>query len=83
MKMLQNGSGESCESASTSSIGSSNSHNNANRAPGAQLQHKNSNSLFHNNLTNNNGNGSISATGGTSNLASFPDFTPDLAKQVR
>uniref|UniRef100_U5ER14 Putative ring finger protein unkempt log isoform 1 n=1 Tax=Corethrella appendiculata TaxID=1370023 RepID=U5ER14_9DIPT len=41
--LLQNGSAESSESASTSSLGSNNSSHN--KAPGSQLQQKNSNSL--------------------------------------
>lgn len=73
--MLQNGSGESCESASTSSVGSNNSHS---KAPGSQLHQKNN--LFQNNLTIN-GNSNQTATSGSVNSA-FPDFTDDLTKQV-
>lgn len=76
--MLHNGSSESCESASTSSIGSNNSHNNASKAPGAQLQHK-SNSLYHNSLSNG---GKATSIVSNSTIANFPDFTPDLRKQV-
>lgn len=71
--MLQNGSGESCESASTSSVGSNNSHS---KAPGSQLHQKNN--LFQNNL-NINGNSNQTTTSGSS---AFPDFTDDLTKQV-
>lgn len=78
---LQNGSSESCESASTSSIGSNNSHNNTSKAPGAQLQHKNS-SLYQNSLTNANTNGGKSTSITANSLSGFPDFTPDLRKQV-
>lgn len=83
LQSLQNGSSESCESASTSSIGSNHSHNNTSKAPGAQLQHKNN--LFTQTLTNNNGNGnknSISGAASNSTLTGFPDFTTDLSKQV-
>lgn len=76
--MLHNGSSESCESASTSSIGSNNSHNNASKAPGAQLQHK-SNSLYHNSLSNG---GKATSIVSNSTIANFHDFTPDLRKQV-
>lgn len=75
---LQNGSSESCESASTSSIGSNNSHNNTSKAPGAQLQHKNS-SLYQNSLSNG---GKATSIVSNSTIPSFPDFTPDLRKQV-
>lgn len=79
---LHNGSNESCESASTSSIGSNNSHNNTNKAPGAQLQNKCS--IFQNSLSNNGNSKPTTITAGNSNstLTSFPDFSPDLAKQV-
>lgn len=71
-----NGSGESCESASTSSVGSNHSHS---KAPGAQLQQKHN--LYQNNL---NGNcNQSSANGQISNAMNpFPDFNPDLTKQV-
>lgn len=72
--MLQNGSGESCESASTSSVGSTHSHS---KAPGSQLHQKHH--LFQNNLNNNSNH---TATSGSLNSA-FPDFTDDLTKQVR
>lgn len=75
---LQNGSSESCESASTSSIGSNNSHNNTSKAPGAQLQHKNS-SLFQNSLSNG---GKATSIVSNSTIPNFPDFAPDLRKQV-
>lgn len=82
LQALQNGSSESCESASTSSLGSNNSHNNTSKAPGAQLQHKN-NSLFSNNLVNNNGNASKNnLSGTTSNSTLFGDFSLELRKQV-
>lgn len=79
---LHNGSNESCESASTSSLGSNNSHNNTNKAPGAQLQNKSS--IFHNSLSNNGNSKATSIAGGNSNstLSGFPDFSPDLTKQV-
>lgn len=73
---MQNGSSESCESASTSSIGSNNSHNNTSKAPGAQLQHKN-NSLYQNSLSNTNVNG-----GRTSLTSGSISGFPDLRKQV-
>lgn len=82
LKILQNGIGESCESASTSSVGSNNSHS---KAPGSQLQ-KNNN-IFQNSLNNNNGsiNQSSTTSGSTTTttMTPFPDFTPDLTKQVR
>lgn len=78
LQALQNGSSESCESASTSSIGSNNSHNNTSKAPGAQLQHKNSSSLYPNNLSN----GGKSSIVSNSTISSFPDYTPELRKQV-
>lgn len=69
-QVLHNGSSESCESASTSSIGSNNSHNNASKAPGAQLQHKN-NSLYQNSLSN----GGKSSIVSNPSIANYPDFT--------
>lgn len=78
---MQNGSSESCESASTSSIGSNNSHNNTSKAPGAQLQHKN-NSLYQNSLSNTNANGGKGTSINSNSISGFPDFAPDLRKQV-
>lgn len=75
--VLQNGSSESCESASTSSIGSNNSHNNTSKAPGAQLQHKNS--LYPNSLSNG---GKATSIVSNSTIPSFHDFTPELRKQL-
>ncbi|XP_037027179.1 RING finger protein unkempt isoform X4 [Bradysia coprophila] len=73
---ILNGSGESCESASTSSVGSNHSHS---KAPGAQLQQKHN--IYQNNL---NGNcNQSSANGQLSNAMNpFPDFNPDLTKQL-
>lgn len=79
LQALQNGSSESCESASTSSIGSNNSHNNTSKAPGAQLQHKNSSSLYPNSLSNG---GKATSIVSNSTISSFHDFTPELRKQV-
>ncbi|XP_058813363.1 RING finger protein unkempt homolog isoform X2 [Topomyia yanbarensis] len=94
-QLLQNGSAESSESASTSSLGSN--HSSHNKAPGSQLQQKHSNSLIgvancngsaHSHV--NNGIGSLQSTlfnnGGTaaSSLLSnnFPEFTPELRAQL-
>lgn len=85
LQMLQNGSGESCESASTSSVGSNNSHS---KAPGSQLQQKNH--IFQNNINNNCNQSSAGVVGGGASgsvnvsaaMAQFADFTPDLSKQV-
>ncbi|XP_058442918.1 putative E3 ubiquitin-protein ligase UNKL isoform X3 [Malaya genurostris] len=94
-QLLQNGSAESSESASTSSLGSN--HSSHNKAPGSQLQQKHSNNLIgvancngstHNHV--NNGIGSLQSTlfnnGGTaaSSLLSnnFPEFTPELRAQL-
>lgn len=95
-QLLQNGSAESSESASTSSLGSN--HSSHNKAPGSQLQQKHSNSLLGvaancNGSTHsqvNNSIGSLQSTlfnnGGTaaSSLLSnnFPEFTPELRAQV-
>jgi len=91
-KVLQNGSAESSESASTSSIGSNNSSHN--KAPGSQLQPKSSihNSLAHSNTLNSNINGSaisslqstINSNSNNSNLLSnpFQEFSPEVSKQV-
>ncbi|XP_058813372.1 RING finger protein unkempt isoform X3 [Topomyia yanbarensis] len=95
LALLQNGSAESSESASTSSLGSN--HSSHNKAPGSQLQQKHSNSLIgvancngsaHSHV--NNGIGSLQSTlfnnGGTaaSSLLSnnFPEFTPELRAQL-
>ncbi|XP_058442919.1 putative E3 ubiquitin-protein ligase UNKL isoform X4 [Malaya genurostris] len=95
LALLQNGSAESSESASTSSLGSN--HSSHNKAPGSQLQQKHSNNLIgvancngstHNHV--NNGIGSLQSTlfnnGGTaaSSLLSnnFPEFTPELRAQL-
>lgn len=81
LQALHNGNNESCESASTSSIGSNNSHNNTNKAPGAQLQNKSS--IFQNSLSNNgNSKQSVINAGNSNSTLNFPDFSPDLAKQV-
>lgn len=77
---MQNGSGESCESASTSSVGSNNSHS---KAPGSQLQQKNN--IYQNSL-NNNGHCNISANSGSgvpTTIPQFSDFAPDLSKQLQ
>ncbi|XP_055530908.1 RING finger protein unkempt homolog isoform X3 [Wyeomyia smithii] len=95
-QLLQNGSAESSESASTSSLGSN--HSSHNKAPGSQLQQKHSNSLLGvaancNGSTHsqvNNSIGSLQSTlfnnGGTaaSSLLSnnFPEFTPELRAQL-
>ncbi|XP_055530927.1 RING finger protein unkempt isoform X5 [Wyeomyia smithii] len=96
LALLQNGSAESSESASTSSLGSN--HSSHNKAPGSQLQQKHSNSLLGvaancNGSTHsqvNNSIGSLQSTlfnnGGTaaSSLLSnnFPEFTPELRAQL-
>lgn len=91
-KVLQNGSAESSESASTSSIGSNNSSHN--RAPGAQLHHPKSvnSSLAFSNTMNSTLNGTISSLQSTinsnsnnSNMLSHPfqEFSPEVSKQVR
>lgn len=91
-KVLQNGSAESSESASTSSIGSNNSSHN--RAPGSQLHHpKSVNSLTISNTLNSTMNGStisslqstINSNSNNSNLLSnpFQEFSPEVSKQVR
>ncbi|XP_053682851.1 RING finger protein unkempt isoform X2 [Sabethes cyaneus] len=96
LALLQNGSAESSESASTSSLGSN--HSSHNKAPGSQLQQKHSNSLLGvaancNGSTHsqvNNSIGSLQSTlfnnGGTaaSSLLSnnFPEFSPELRAQL-
>lgn len=81
-QIMQNGSGESCESASTSSVGSNQSHS---KAPGAQLQHhhqsKHSN-MFQNSLNNNNNNNGLLSSA-VNHISHFPDLNNDFAKQVR
>lgn len=91
-KVLQNGSAESSESASTSSIGSNNSSHN--RAPGSQLHHPKSanNSLAISNTLNSTMNGStisslqstINSNSNNSNMLSnpFQEFSPEVSKQV-
>jgi E3 ubiquitin-protein ligase UNKL len=90
-KVLQNGSAESSESASTSSIGSNNSAHN--RAPGAQLHHPKSinNSLMLSNTMNSLNGSTISSLQSTinsnsnnSNMLSnaFQEFSPEVSKQV-
>jgi len=89
-KVLQNGSAESSESASTSSIGSNNSSHN--KAPGAQLHHHKTINALSNNLNlNANVNGSISSLQSTINSNSnnsnlmhnpFQEFSPEVSKQV-
>ncbi|CRL05851.1 CLUMA_CG019047, isoform A [Clunio marinus] len=91
-KVLQNGSAESSESASTSSIGSNNSSHN--RAPGAQLHHQKSvnSSLALSNTVNSTMNGStisslqstINNNSNNSNLLSnpFQEFSPEVSKQI-
>lgn len=74
---------ENSESASTSSNGSNSSHN---KAPGSQLQQKNS-ALYSNsnNSINVNCNSTIASsitTNSTSNPMALFDFSPDLKKQV-
>lgn len=78
---MQNGSGESCESASTSSVGSNQSHS---KAPGAQLhQHHQSKhaSMFQNSLNNNNNSGGL-LSAAVSQMSHFPELNSDFAKQV-
>lgn len=78
---MQNGSGESCESASTSSVGSNQSHS---KAPGAQLQHHHQSkhaSMFQNSLNNNNNNNGLLSSA-VSQMSHFPDLNSDFAKQV-
>ncbi|KAG5674006.1 hypothetical protein PVAND_003999 [Polypedilum vanderplanki] len=90
-KVLQNGSAESSESASTSSIGSNNSSHN--KAPGSQLHSKSiNNSLALSNTLNSNINGStisslqstINSNSNNSNLLSnpFQEFSPEVSKQI-
>ena len=91
-KVLQNGSAESSESASTSSIGSNNSSHN--RAPGSQLHHPKSvnSSLAISNTLNSTMNGStisslqstINSNSNNSNMLSnpFQEFSPEVSKQV-
>ncbi|XP_070491136.1 RING finger protein unkempt isoform X14 [Chironomus tepperi] len=90
-KVLQNGSAESSESASTSSIGSNNSSHN--KAPGSQLQPKSiHSSLALSNTLNSNINGSaisslqstINSNSNNSNLLSnpFQEFSPEVSKQI-
>lgn len=92
-KVLQNGSAESSESASTSSIGSNNSSHN--RAPGSQLHHPKSinSSLVISNTINCTMNGStisslqstINSNSNNSNMLSnpFQEFSPEVSKQVK
>jgi hypothetical protein len=87
-KVLQNGSAESSESASTSSIGSNNSSHN--RAPGSQLHHPKSvnNSMTLNSTMNGSTISSLQSTinnnSNNSNLLSnaFQEFSPEVSKQV-
>lgn len=90
-KVLQNGSAESSESASTSSIGSNNSSHN--RAPGAHLHHKglNHSMLSSNNMSSTMNGSTISSLQSTinsntnnSNMLSnpFQEFSPEVSKQV-
>lgn len=76
---MQNGSGESCESASTSSVGSNQSHS---KAPGSQLQQHHQSkhaSMFQNSLNNNN-NGLLGSSVGQ--MSHFADMNNDFAKQA-
>lgn len=87
-KVLQNGSAESSESASTSSIGSNNSSHN--KAPGSELHQKSINSsLALSNTLNSTVNGSTinslqSTINSNSNMLSnpFQEFSPEVSKQV-
>lgn len=93
---LQNGSAESSESASTSSLGSNNSSHN--KAPGSHLQQQKhgSSALLGNGhggagnplgglglLSNGGPTGANSGSANASSLLSNLDFNPDLSKQVR
>ncbi|CAD7091414.1 unnamed protein product [Hermetia illucens] len=79
-QILHNGSGESCESASTSSIGSNNSHS---KAPGAQLSNKSI--IYTNPSTNGNcpNNSNSTQVTNCSSISQFSDFATDmLSKQL-
>lgn len=88
-KVLQNGSAESSESASTSSIGSNNSSHN--RAPGAQLHHPKSvnSSLTISNTMNGSTISSLQSTINSNSINSnmlsnpFQEFSPEVSKQVK
>lgn len=66
---LQNGNGESSESASTSSLGSTNSGHN--KAPGAQLQQQKNNAFP--------SNGSATNQSNSSTLSQFVDYDKQVS----
>lgn len=97
-QLLQNGSAESSESASTSSIGSN--HSSHNKAPGSQLQQKHNNSSLLGVVTtaNCNGGGNVSnqannslgslqstlfSNGGTAASSLLSNSFPDFTPEIR
>ncbi|XP_055618205.1 RING finger protein unkempt isoform X4 [Toxorhynchites rutilus septentrionalis] len=97
LALLQNGSAESSESASTSSLGSNNSSHN--KAPGSQLQQKHSNNLLgvatgancngssSHNQTNQSSLGSLQSTmfnnGGTAASSLLSNNFPEFTPELR